>query len=93
MNDEKDVVSIPYFVHEGEMSRLERINKKCFILIIILIIALIGTNVGWIWHESQYEDVVTTITQEGEADNNGTVLLNNGGDLNYGYESKSDDND
>lgn len=79
---EEKMATIPYFAHEGDMNRLERANKRMFILVLVLIIALIGSNAGWIYYESQFEDVV--VTQEGTADESGTVLLNNGGDLNYG---------
>ena len=45
------------------MERLERANKRNFILILVLIVALIGSNLAWTIYESQYEDVVTA-TQE-----------------------------
>lgn len=64
MADEKEkMVEIPYFVHETDMERLERANKRNFILILVLIVALIGGNLAWTIYESQYEDVVTA-TQE-----------------------------
>lgn len=64
MADEKEkMVEIPYFVHETDMERLERANKRNFILILVLIVALIGSNLAWTIYESQYEDVVTA-TQE-----------------------------
>ena len=52
--------SIPFYVHEGEINRLERINKRFFILLLIVFFALVGTNAYWIWYESRYEDVVVT---------------------------------
>ena len=85
MADEKDVMTIPYFCHEGDMNRLERVNKRQFVVILILIIALVGSNLAWIVYENQFED--TVITQTGETDGNGTILLNNDGEINYGYES------
>lgn len=89
MADEKGMVQIPYFTHEADMERLERANKRSFILILVLIIALVGSNLAWTIYESQFED--TVITQSGEADGNGTVLLNNDGEINYGYESDTND--
>ena len=55
---------VPYIVHEGDMARLERTNKRLWILSILLVILLVGTNGGWIWFESQFEDVVTTETSQ-----------------------------
>ena len=86
---EEKIVNVPYIVHEADMARQERTIKRLWILCILLIVLLVGSNGAWIWYESQFVDEVTTITQEGEADGNGTVLLNNGGDLNYG-ESETD---
>ena len=58
---------IPYFCHEGDMARLERTNKRLWILSILLVVLLVGSNAGWIWYESQFETVETT-TQEVEQD-------------------------
>ena len=64
---------ISYFVFENEMNRLEIHNKRMFIIILILITVIICTNGAWIYHESLYEDVVTTtqtVTQDSEDGNN-----------------------
>jgi hypothetical protein len=53
-------VTVPYFVHEGEMARMERINKKLWILCIVLFLAFAVTNAGWIYYESQFIDEVVT---------------------------------
>lgn len=66
-----DFVTLPYVVHEGIVTRFERIIKRLWILCIILIIALIGTNVGWIYYESQWQYVETTTTQEVDQGGNG----------------------
>ena len=68
MNDVKDV---PYIVHEGAMARAERTVKRLWVSTIILLIALIATNAGWIWYESQWEvveEVTTTQTVTQSAD-------------------------
>lgn len=58
--------SVPYIVHEGSMVRMERTNRRLWILCIILVLLLVISNASWIWYESQFEDVVTTeeITQD-----------------------------
>jgi len=68
MADEKGMVQIPYFTHEADMERLERANKRSFILILVLIIALVGSNLAWTIYESQFEDVVTETTQKVDVD-------------------------
>lgn len=59
-----DEKSVPYIVFEGEMARNERHIKRLWILVIILAVMLVGTNIGWIVYESQFEDIV--VTQENE---------------------------
>lgn len=49
---------IPYFSHEGDMARMERANKRLWIVVLVLIIAFVSSNVYWIWRENQYEDIV-----------------------------------
>lgn len=53
-------VTVPYVVHESAMARSERHNKRLWIVILVLIGALIGTNLAWIIYENSYEGVVTT---------------------------------
>lgn len=40
------------------LQELKKQGQRKFIIIIILIIALIATNVGWLIYESQWETVV-----------------------------------
>lgn len=83
---QSDVVMIPYYAHEGEMARAERMNKRLWIVILVLIICLVGTNAGWIVYESQFADEV--ITQEVDT-GEGTAVVSGTGDAIYG-ESKAD---
>lgn len=73
---------ISYFAHESIMSHMERTNKRLWIMCIILIIALLGTNAGWFYYESQFEKF--EIQQEASSEGGGNAFVNNGGDLNYG---------
>ena len=66
---------------------MERQVRRMFIIIIILLIGLIGTNVGWIIYESQFDTY--TITQETEGEDNVRVSGITNGDINYG-ESEAD---
>ena len=80
--------SVPYIVHESSMARMERQIKRLWITIltILLIIAMfVVTNSAWIWYESQFSDIETTI--EAEQDGSGVNIVS-GGDLDYGAESK-----
>ena len=76
---------VTFFEHENILVRMERANKRLWILCLLLIFALIGTNAGWLYYEHSFEDKVTTI--EAEQDGNGTNIIN-GGDVSYGAESQ-----
>lgn len=83
---------VPYIVHESAMARAERANKRLWIALILVIVLLVGSNIGWMIYESQFEDVVTT-TQEVEqiADDGGNNRFV-GGDY-YGAAESTDNND
>ncbi len=76
---------ISYAAHEGMMARMERTIRRLWVLCIILILLLAGTNAAWIYYENSFEDVVITAEQSAETGNNYAV----GGDING--EAESDD--
>lgn len=73
----KNNLTIPYFVHEGEMARSERHIKRLWIALIIAIVIAFVTNIGWLIYESQFESM--TAEQDGSAINN--VNLGEQGDI------------
>lgn len=74
-------------------SLAERTIKRLWIIVILLIVLLVGSNVAWIYYESQFEDVVTTVTQEAVADGNSDINLRNVGGDYYGWTGETDRND
>lgn len=84
---EQEAVTIPFFVHEASVSRMERVNKRLWIALLIIYVALIGTNAGWIVYESQYQDEVYTYRLEQDSGEGGENTYTNnriviGGDIN-----------
>ena len=75
---------IPYLVHESQMARMERMIKRLFVLCVILIVLLFGTNAGWIWYENQFVDVETTVEQGAEADDYSNAIIYDGVHINDG---------
>lgn len=76
---------IPFVAYESALNRLERANKRIWIALIVLIVALVGTNAGWVIYESQYTD--TEVTQEVDTgEGNATVI----GVGDYNGESETD---
>ena len=88
LDTEQKAVSIPYYVHEGEMARVERLNKRWFIAFLIVLAMLFVSNIGWIVYEHQFE---TYMIQQDVDTGEGDTLLTGIGDVNqYGASSTSD---
>ena len=83
--------SVPYIVHESSTARMERTSKRLWITILTLIFLFVGSNCLWLYYEMSFEDVVTTTTIEAEQDGSGVNIVS-GGDLDYGAESKDNQN-
>ena len=75
--------SVPYVVHESAMARAERHTKALVWVIVLLIVLLVGSNVGWLIYENSFEDVNTTeeyqIEQDTKSGNNNSII--NGGEI------------
>lgn len=89
MDDERK--SIPYYAYDALTLMSNRTIRRLWILCIILIILLFGSNLGWLIYESQFEDVSTKIEQEAEWEDDSNVIFNGTGTVSYG-ESKADSN-
>ena len=46
--DDKEKATIPYFVHEGEMARMDRNNKRLLTALVVSVIALLINNISWL---------------------------------------------
>lgn len=78
------------FMAEANAARLERTIVRMWVVILVLIFLLVGSNAWWVYRESQFEDVETT-TIEAEQDGSGVNIVG-GGDINYGAEGQNNDN-
>ena len=85
---DKAPINVPYVVHESAMARAERQAKRLVAVIILLIVLLVGSNIGWMIYENSFEDYVITQEVEQEADNGENHFI--GGD--YIGETKSENN-
>lgn len=78
---------VPFAVHESAMARMERTIRRLWILLLVLVVLLVGSNALWFWYESQFEDV--EITQENEKGINN--FIGNDGDINNYGEAEDQD--
>lgn len=73
---------MPIAQHEKDQNRLMGIIKSLIAVIVILIVLLVGSNVGWLIYESQYEVVEeTSTTVEQENENGYNNYIGNDGDI------------
>ena len=77
---------IPRIAFEIATARQERTIKRLWILCLVLILALLGTNAGWLYYESQFQ--YFEVTQEATATGENDINLI-GGDC-YGRQSETD---
>lgn len=75
---------VPYIAFESAQARSERTNRRLWILALIMSLAFILSNVGWIIYESSFTDI--TVTQENEEGYNN--YIGSDGEITYG---KTDD--
>lgn len=82
--------TIPYYAYDALTMITNKTIRRLWILCIILVVLLVGSNVGWLVYEAQFEDVVTTTNKvEAESDSGDVIgIIGNGNGVNG--ESKSD---
>ena len=73
---------------ESALLHADRTNKRLWVVVILLVVSLLGTNAGWIYYESQWKVVETEITQENEDGINN--YIGNDGDIHNGETDNQD---
>ena len=71
------------------LALVERTIKRLWILIILLVILLFGTNAAWIYYESQWEVVETQVVQDN--DNGLNNYIGNDGSIYNGTTDNQDE--
>lgn len=82
---------VPYIVHESAMARQERTIRRLWVLLLVVVCLLIGTNGLWIYYESQFVSESTEVEQEIDT-GDGDAFVVGVGDLNYG-EGQTENNE
>ena len=86
----KDMPPVPFAAHEAALARSERNSKRMWIVILVLILALIGTNLAWIIYNSQFETIEENTVVEQENSNGDNNYIGNDGDITYGKTEHND---
>lgn len=91
LEEEVSRVNVSYIVYESATARLDRIIKRLWVIILVLIILLVGSNLAWLYYESQFEQVTeTTVTQDVRS-GKGDANLNDGVHINGEDDTSSQD--
>lgn len=85
------VKDVPYIVHEQDMARMQLANRRLWIALLLAMLIIAGSWIGFFIYESQYEDVYQTQTVDQEADGDGYNQFI-GGDY-YGDATENNNND
>lgn len=89
---EKENQTISFVAHEADMARMERSNRRWFILALIELTVIVSMIVGFVLYESQYEVVeestTQTVTQDVDTGDGDALVKGLIGDING--ESTSD---
>ena len=86
--------TIPYYAYDAITTLYNKTIRRLWILCIILAVFLVGSNVGWLVYESQFEDVVTTTNKvEAESESGDVIgIIGNGNGVNGEGKSDTDSN-
>ena len=96
MPDCHECRAVPYIVYEAEQARNERTFRRMWVVVLVLIVLLVGSNIAWLAYESQFETVESTVSEyevKQETDSGGyNNYIYTGGDYYGDANSKTQDN-
>lgn len=77
---ENQNIVVPYAAHEIAIATSERHSKRLWIVILVLIVALIASNLAWIIYNSQFETVEeSTVVEQENSNGDNNYIGNDGG--------------
>lgn len=86
---EKKAEPVSYLAFESMKATLERTTRRLWVLIIILVILLFGSNAAWLYYESQWDTVKTTEVNQDVDTGEGSAYVAGIGDV-YRGESETE---
>lgn len=84
---DKDIITIPLVALQDAMYAAERHNKRLIAVIIILIVALVASNLFWVYEWTQYDYVADDYSIDAEQDGDYNIV--GAGDIEYVADSTS----
>lgn len=62
-HDNRTPANVPFYVHESEMFRMERVNCRLLAACLLLLTALVLSNLSWAMHDHQTETTEAEVTE------------------------------
>lgn len=85
--------SVPLAVHENLRAQSNVDKRRLWIVVIILIVLLFGSNLAWLIYESQFDSVTTRLEATQENDDGYNSYIGNDGDIYNGTADDQENND
>ena len=80
--------NVPYAALELMSEKMSQTIKRLIVIIVVLIFALLGTNIAWIIYESQFDTAICDIQNEDGTAN----YIGRDGEINNGENSSQEEN-
>lgn len=87
-----DNKNIPYIAFETEMARHERTIRRLLTALVVAIVLLCASNLGWLWFFNQFDFQTETVMFDTE-DGGDNSYIGNDGVINNGEDGGTHDND
>lgn len=71
--------TVPFAVHENLRAQMSAVNARLIRVIVLLIVLLVGSNIAWLYYDSQFTEEYYEITQDNEDGYNN--FIGNDGDI------------
>ena len=93
-NKDNGIVNVPYVVYESAQNRMEQINKRLLIALIITVILVFISNLAWLYAWCQYDYSSEETSNEVTVDGKDGIAnyIGNDGDINNGISESEEDN-
>lgn len=66
--------NIPYIAFEAELSRMERMARRLFFLLIFTVVLLFASNMAWLWVFNSYDFTTEQVELDGSTGGNANYI-------------------
>lgn len=86
--EQPELKNIPYFAHEGILTRMERTIRRLWIALIVVVALMFATNLVWLYTFMQFDFKTYDYSQDGRGIN---IIGSDNGVTNYGTTTEGEE--